>query len=369
VSEGRAAHPVIAYSDAARDKLLAGERTRAARLVRVYGAAYQRLGAFVEALTARWEAENETGKLTQEQMKALDSYRNLQRQIAREIDRFGAYAGTEMDQGTREAVAQALKDAKAEVQLALDAVPVQRLERVWRNLPDQAVEQLLGMTEEGSPLRSKLDKELGEAVAQRVADKLLENVALGRNPRETARTVKREMGVGLEWALRTIRTAQIWSYRTAKQQSWSENPALYRGWTWHAHLGDPRTCPACIAMHGTQHPPDEVLNDHYNGRCAPIIKTPTYAEMLGIEPVEGDVSPADRVENGAQWFASQPDAFKQQVLGAARFRAYQAGELTMDEGPRGIVGVQDDEVYGPMRHARSLKGILGDDAAGFYARP
>jgi hypothetical protein len=336
--------------------------------VRVYGAAFQRLQAHIEALTNRWLAESEKGDLSKDQLRALASYKRLLAQIAQEINRFGEYAGTEMDQGTREAVAQAIRDAQREVQLSLPAIPQSALGRAWRNLPNEAVETLLGMTETGSPLRQKMDKELGSAVAQLVADRLLQNAALGRNPRETARTVQRELGVGLEWALRTVRTAQIWSYRTAKQQSWAENPDLYKGWAWHAHLGDPRTCPACIAMHGTMHPPDEKLNDHYNGRCSPIVKTPTYAEIMGLDvEIPGDVSPADRVESGAEWFAKQSDAFQLQVLGGARYRAYKAGKLTMDESDTGIVGQRKDEVYGPMRHARSLKAVLGDDAKGYYA--
>ena len=367
MSEQANEHPVIAYSNAARAKLLKGERARAVRLVNVYGTAYTRLQAHIAALTRRWIAANETGALTPTQMRALDTYKSLQKQIEHEIARFGVYAGEEMEQAARAAMAQAIKDAKREVQLSLPLFKPMQIDRVWRNLPNESVEMLLGMTETGSPLRSKMDKELGSAVAQRAADALLTAVALGQNPRVTARTVKRELGVGLVWAMQTFRTAQLWAYRTTKHKAWAQNPRLYKGWAWHAQLGDPRTCPACIAMHGTLHPPDEVLNDHFNGRCAPIIQTPSYADILGIDPIEGDVSPAERVQSGAEWFAAQPDAVQMQTLGGAAFRAYKDGAITMDQGERGIVGVYESDVYGSMRHARSLKSILGDDAAPFYA--
>ena len=323
--------------------------------------------AHIEALRRRWEVESERGQLTREQLRDMRAYQELLRQIREEIARFAQYAGEEMGQGAREALAQGLRDALREVELALPGIADMRIRRLWRNLNNEAVELLLGMTERGSPLRERMESTLGEAVAEQVADRLLENVALGKHPRETARTIRKETGVGLVWTLRTVRTAQLWSYRKAKHEAWAENPQLYRGWTWHAKLG-PRTCPACIAMHGTRHGPDEVLNDHHNGRCVPVIIAPTYAEILGLPPIEGDLSPGERVPSGAEWFAAQPQAFQRQVLGDARYRAYQDGRLTMDEDRQsGIVGTRKDDVYGPLRVPRSLKDVLGEKAEPYYA--
>lgn len=352
--------PVIEYADRARAKLLRGERARAARIVNVYGNAYQRLQSHVERLQSQMVAEAETGQLTASQLKDLDAYRELLRQIRVELERFGQYAGAEMNQAARAALKQATTDALREVQLSLPRLGDAAVRKVWRNLPTRAVETLLGMTEPGSPLRDAMEVELGPDVASRVGDKLAENVALGKNPRTTAAFVRRELGVGLGWALRTFRTAQLWSYRASKQATWAENPRLYRGWTWHAKLSG-ETCAACIALHGTHHPPDEIMNDHHNGRCAPLPITPTYDELLGAH-IEGDVPPAMRVPSGESWFKGQPEAVQRQVLGEARYRAWRDGAFALSD----VVGKHDDSVYGEMRVEKSLKAILGPEKAREY---
>jgi len=364
-------HPVIVYANAAREKLLKGEKQRAVRLVNVYGAAYQRLQVYIDAFESRLQAQVDTEEpITQAQTRDLDAYKALLQQTENEIRRFSTIAGEEMSQGAREAIAQAQGDALKEIQLSIPAIQPGRIKAVWRGVPSEAVETLLGMTEPGSPLRDAMESTLGAAVAKQAADRILTNVALGKNPRTTAREISKDLGAGLTWTLKTVRTAQLWGYRASKHESWAQNPKLYRGWTWHAHLGA-RTCAACIALHGSQHSPDEILNDHHNGRCDPLPITPTYQEIFGLdEPIEGDVPPAARIEPGVQWFEGLSEGEQRSILGGARFNAYKAGKLTMDSDSKtGIVGTRQDAVYGPMKIARSLKSILGDDASDFYDKP
>jgi len=311
--------PVLEYAEQARARLLSGERSRAARLINIYGQAYQRLQAHVERLQSKMIAESETGQLTKRQIQGMDAYKELLRQIKVEIDRFGQYAGEEMSQAARDAIENAQRDALREIQLSLPRL-AEGIRKAWRILPAQAVETLLGMTEPGSPLRDNMEIELGPGVAEQVSDRLLENVALGKNPRTTAAAVRREMGVGLTWALRTFRTAQLWSYRVAKHSAWAENPRLYKGWVWHAKL-DSSTCAACITLNGTRHGPDEILNDHHNGRCSPLPITPTYSELLGVD-IEGDVPPALQIPSGADWFDKQSASVQREILGKAGYRAW-----------------------------------------------
>lgn len=351
--------PVLEYAEKARARLLRGERSRATRLVNIYGQAYQRLQAHVERLQSKMVAESETGQLTKRQVQGMGAYKELLRQIKTEIDRFGQYAGEEMNQAARDAINNAQKDALREIQLSLPRL-AEGIRKAWRILPVRAVETLSGMTEPGSPLRDNMEAELGPGVAEQVSNRLLENVALGKNPRTTAAAVRREMGVGLTWALRTFRTAQLWSYRVAKHSSWAQNPRLYKGWVWHAKL-DGGTCAACIAQNGTQHGPDEILNDHHNGRCSPLPITPTYSELLGVD-IEDDVPPALQIPSGADWFDKQPASVQREILGAAGHRAWKDGAFELSD----VVGKYDDSVYGTMIVAKSLKELLGEDKAREY---
>jgi hypothetical protein len=352
----------LAYADRARVALLQRDQTHAQRLVQVYAAAYQRLQPFVEALQERWIAESETGELTIEQMRSLDAYQSLLNQIEAEMTRYGQYVGQEMALDAAEAVTLAAEDARREIELSLDRLPEGTIQEIWRALPADAIETLLVMTEPGSPMRQAMDRELGPAVAEQVGERILEDVALGKNPRQAGARTADTLGTGLNWTLRTYRTAQLWSYRAAKHAAWSENPELYRGWVWRARLSD-ETCPACIAQHGTRHPPDEVMNDHHNGACTPVAITPTYQELLGLdEPIPGDVPSALTIGRGADWFATQPAELQRRILGDARYNAFEAGAIALQD----LVRTHDDPVLGPIVVEGSLKNALGADEARQY---
>ncbi|MBI4492754.1 MAG: hypothetical protein HY690_08195 [Chloroflexi bacterium] len=100
---------------------------------------------------------------------------------------------------------------------------------------------------------------------------------------------------------------------------------------------------------------DERLDDHPRGRCAMVPVARTWAE-LGFKDV-----PETRVEvpKGAELFARLPPEQQRQILGPAAFAAYRAGAVKLED----FVGRKRDPHWGTMRHARSLKGILGEQEA------
>ena len=44
-------------------------------------------------------------------------------------------------------------------------------------------------------------------------------------------------------------------------------------------MTDDRVCCSCLALHGTEFPLDETLDDHPNGRCAMIPVTPSWSDL------------------------------------------------------------------------------------------
>jgi hypothetical protein len=146
------------------------------------------------------------------------------------------------------------------------------------------------------------------------------------------------LGMSLTDAMRTMRTVQLWSYREATRANYVANGDVVSGWVWIADLeGDP--CPACIAMHGTEHTNDEVLDDHYNGRCAMVpitITNPNLAEQIGT---------------GSDWFAELPESKQAELLGKSGYEAYQNGAPLSD-----FVHNEPNDVYGSMTTARNTTG-------------
>ena len=162
-----------------------------------------------------------------------------------------------------------------------------------------------------------LSDEASEAMRRR----LIQGVAAGRNPRETARLMVRDVegdfDGGLARAQVIARTETIDAYRAGARAHHEANADVLAGWVWLANLSE-RTCPSCVAMHGTEHALDEPGPlDHPQGRCSrmPLVKP---------ELVPG--APTPTIESGPEWLARQPEGVQRSVLGPRRFEAWQDGD-------------------------------------------
>ena len=121
---------------------------------------------------------------------------------------------------------------------------------------------------------------------------------------------------GLARALNISRTETIDAYRAGAKAHHEANSDVLAGWVWLANLSA-RTCPSCVAMHGTEHDLDEPGPlDHQQGRCSrmPLVKP---------ELVPG--APTPTIESGAEWLERQPEGVQRSVLGPRRYEAWKAG--------------------------------------------
>lgn len=331
-----------------RQALLAGERASAVRLVRSYGAIWQRLQAQVEALDAEIAALADLGK----PWRAAKSERLkvLQGQIEGELRRYAAIVEDEVDAGARQAIKVAQEHARAMTEASLPGVREldARIMATWQALDPGAVESLLGFLDEASPLRVGLRERFGAETAQAVSDALTEGMALGYGPRKTATIVRRQMGTALDSALRLSRTAQVNAYRESTRAAYVANRAIVPQWRWTA-ARDGRTCMSCIAMDGTLHGYDERLNDHWNGRCAMVPVPIDYAD-LGLN-VPRTQRPA--WQSGREWFGEQPEVVQRQMMGPKKFDAWKRGEFDLDALSEEV----NDNIWGRMRVETPLKNL------------
>lgn len=343
-------HPVLGAAARYRAQLLAQERQAATRLVQAYGRAYQGLTVELEALQERIAAAPEGRDAS---IRRLASFRSLRAQIAEQVERYAIYADQEIAAGVSRSIELGLQGSLGTVQAYFGNPRTQAaIAARWDMLAAESVETMLGYTATDSPLRQALVGRLGPALAERVGEALVDAIAQGINPRQTAALFRREMGQGLTWSLTTARTAQIWAYRDSTRLNYMNNSDIVSGWKWQAALDD-RTCLSCWAQHGSVHGVDEILNDHHNGRCAAIPIVP-LAQRLGLEE--------PLVEPGADVFARLPESMQRKTMGPAMFEAWKAGEFDF----RDLTRPYSDPIYGDMMGQPALRDVVGEPVARKY---
>ena len=153
----------------------------------------------------------------------------------------------------------------------------------------------------------------------------------GLNPREAARRMVADTeGIfngNITRALVIARTEMLDAHRAAARAVDLANHDVLAGWQWYAKL-DSRTCPSCIAQHGSLHEVDEPGPlDHHQGRCTRLPRTKTWQE-LGFDINEP--SGLD-FESGPDWFSRQPEEVQRDILGPKRYEAWRAGGYPFDE--------------------------------------
>lgn len=341
-----------------RDQLLRRERRAASSLVRAYGAAWRRIRTEARAIAAQIEEARRAGvDVNQAWLLRQGRLESLQRQVEIEVAKIAQFADERIQQEQQAVIEAARAHSTRLTEAALGRMPEGISIRVNR-LPVEAFKDLVGNLSDGTPLRALLDS-LGPAASAAIRNALIESVALGHGPAQSAREMRAALGGNLTQALRISRTEIVRVYRTSSHRTYRANAHVIKGWIWHSSLSK-NTCAACWAMHGTIHTLDEELNDHVQGRCTPIPKTKTWAE-LGFDDMPDN---SIQVETGESAFARLPEADQRAVLGDAGFRAFRDGKVSLTD----FVGTRTSQRWGTSRYRRSLTEILGEEQAQAYRR-
>lgn len=168
---------------------------------------------------------------------------------------------------------------------------------------------------------------LAKDVERRMKAELIRGVAVGANPRTTARRIIKNTGSrfngGLARATNIARTETLDAHRAGARATAQQNTDILAGWVWSAQM-DARTCPSCLSQHGELHPTDEEgPYDHQQGRCARVDKTKSWKE-LGFNIEE----PADEMPDARKWFDGLTEDTQRTIMGPARLKLLQDGDIT-----------------------------------------
>jgi len=333
--------------------VLARDAEAMVRLVESYGRVYTQLAAQADALIADVEKLIAQGqKPSQAQIRRLARYQSLMEQTERQLGRYGAVVEDEVRGAQLDAARLANQAVPELVQGTLEGMTPALQSGImgaFQVLPDDAIMALVGALQEGSPL-AELFERYGSEAAKELGDILVRGLASGIGARKVADEMRRVLGIPLSDALRISRTEIMRSFRAATLADYRANAHIVKGWIWHSAL-DRRTCMGCIAMHGTEHPLSETLDDHPNGRCAAVPITVSPRD-IGID-IDWERGP---VETGEAWFERQPESVQREMMGPGKYEAWKDGKFQL----RDLVGQQTDPRWGTMRYERSLKDLVND---------
>jgi hypothetical protein len=193
----------------------------------------------------------------------------------------------------------------------------------------------------------------GEGYAELIGNTLKKGVSEGWSPIRIAREMRRYAeNLPISASENITRTLQLHAYRDASAAMEQINGRYIERKVRIAAL-DERTCPACIALHGTEIPLGASVEDHYNGRCDAIL-IPLGGSLP--ESMQSFSKPGERNfipwQNGEDWFASQPESVQRQILGPGKFELYKDGTPLSE-----FWHTHTDSVFGDMPVVSSIKDI------------
>ncbi|MFC5744817.1 phage minor head protein [Actinomadura rugatobispora] len=182
---------------------------------------------------------------------------------------------------------------------------------------------------------------------------LVRGVQVGRNPRDSARRmVKQVEGAfngGLTRASTIARTETISAYREAAAAIQDASRDVLAGWTWLAELSD-RTCIACWSRHGTDHPLTEPgPQGHVNCRCSRAPRAMSWRD-LGIDLDE----PEDDIPNAEAAFWALPRATQLRIMGAARLELFDRGAVAWED----FAQLRDNPGWRPSWNVTPIKDLV-----------
>lgn len=296
--------------DKYRAALLRHERESVLRLTREYVGVWNTLKASLDDVLALIEAQD--GAIKPSWLHRQARYHALMQLVEREIqiwaDRAGVSAYELQGFGVRLGHAYVPEITGMGWAMAGGALAP---------LPRAAIETMVGMTANGSPL-AKLFDGIGRATRKEWERVLTFGVTAGKPPRVIARMAHEATATGLSRATTIARTEMLRAFRVSSHETARRNPRIISGWVWCAALST-ETCASCIAMNGTVHSMDEDFNDHPNGRCSALYITPSMSADDILR----------RLPNSEKWLKTLDDKQLDRIFGHGAAQVWKTGRVPL----------------------------------------
>ena len=237
---------IISAAREFRADVLRNDRDMLRQLSQAYSLIYKSLNSQWRALQRDIEQAQREGKtVNRDWLRRSFRYQSLIRQVKAEIAGYSNGVARFIEAKQSQAIDLAQLHATSLIETALPEITFARL-------PTEAISELVGMMQDGSPLSKVLDRLGGEA-AQGIKNALIEGIGSGKGVSPIARQLRSVVDVPRWKALQIARTETMRAYRQSTLQTYAENSDVLDGWIWTSTLSA-RTCAACWALHGTFFP-------------------------------------------------------------------------------------------------------------------
>lgn len=257
-------------------------------------------------------------------------YRLLMRQLTDELGTYTRYA----DRTITDKQAQL---ARLGIDHAVSAIEAQGVRAGFARLPVEAVQNMVGLAGNGTPLRTLLTATWPDA-AEGLTQQLIRGVALGWNPRKTAkamaqgntRSLDRMMVISRSESLRVYRSANLASYRSSGVVSGYRRLAARSN----------RTCLSCLVRDGEFIDLKDEMDEHPAGRCTSV------PIVIGV--------PEPTWQVGKDWLIEQPEKTQLAVMGKERLGLWKSGRYDLEE----MIRVIPNETWGNSLGSIPLRELV-----------
>lgn len=322
----------VAIATQFRNELLVQNASAMDDLTKRWRTVEAALKAEMEALAFQMSQAKADGQTVSEsQLYANERYQALLIQLQRELAKYNADAAAIIQAQQLSFASMGAEQATAWLRYS------GAIQGSFTQLGSGAFENIAALARADNPLALLLSNAYPET-AQAITDALLSGLALGKNPRITARMMVNDgLATSLNHALLINRDQSIRASRLAALQQYQTSGLAVAYMRIAARQR--RTCLACLALDGTVYPTNVMMPLHPQCRCAivPLLR--------GREPLA--------MPTGKQWFMQQDAATQRSMLGPRRYALWQKGVFQFED----LATVHSGGVWGANTQVTTVEAL------------